>query len=145
MFIPQDTVFVPGGVLEITFIDLISPEKYSAGDNVVVIWPGVTATPITHETYTGFVYVKEFSGVGDLNVQQLNMYPNPMQEQAVLSLPSNEWIESVKVLNVMGAIVREERVKANQYLFSKEELSKGVYFLEVFSKEAIYQQKIIIN
>lgn len=145
VFVAQDSIVAPGQMLQIVFSDTISSLRYTTGDNVVVIWPGVTATPIGHETFTSFINVAAPVAVQELTSKALIAHPNPIKERAIIQLPYNEVIETLRLLNIMGDVVLEESVKTNKYLLYAESLRSGVYFLELRSKEKLYQQKLIIN
>lgn len=146
VFMAQDSLLLPGQIMPITFVDTISSLRYTLGDNVVVIWPGVAKTPIGHQTFTSFINVANPITIEEIVDNVLVVYPNPMKEQALMQLPHNEKIESLRLMNVMGTVVLEEpMILVEKPLLYRAGLKEGVYFLELRSKGKLYQQKLIIN
>jgi hypothetical protein len=50
------------------------------------------------------------------------------------------------MLDVSGKIIRDIKIRNQQYVvFQKREIQKGIYFLEISTKDKKYLQKIVIN
>ena len=71
------------------------------------------------------------SGVEDFSRSSvLEIYPNPASNE--LTITSDEVMESVSIVNVMGARVkRYSGIQSNEYNLSLEQIGSGVYFVEV--------------
>ena len=69
------------------------------------------------------------------------IYPNPVQDELNIQLPSNVTINSVTLFNGIGQKVL---VKSNNN-FSVSTLSSGVYYVEIETSEGTFHKKIIKN
>lgn len=69
------------------------------------------------------------------------VYPNPVQDELHIQLPSNITINSVSLFNGIGQKVL---VKSNNN-FSVSTLSSGVYYVEIETSEGTFHKKIIKN
>ncbi len=69
----------------------------------------------------------------------LDVYPNPAFDK--LHISSDEAIESLSVINVLGSNIRQyKNIQANDYTISLDGIEPGIYFLEV---ESTNEQKFI--
>jgi hypothetical protein len=75
-----------------------------------------------------------------------NFYPNPANENITLNIDNmgNDDL-TLNIYNVIGESVRSELLKQNQQQISTENLSTGIYIIEVKSKEWTERQKLIIQ
>ncbi len=81
--------------------------------------------------YCSTVGLNEFASTGSATVR---VYPNPTN--GILSLDI-EYGTRIKVINVLGEIVKEEELKyTNQYVYITS-LKNGIYFLQVFDKDKL--------
>jgi hypothetical protein len=91
-------------------------------------------------------------GIGDacedvsLNENQdfkINIYPNPFSTEAIISIPPGT--EEIKVFNSEGRCVREIKQSfGNNFIFNKENLSKGLYTFCFRIKGKIIDKKVIL-
>ena len=69
------------------------------------------------------------------------IYPNPVQNELHIQLPSNITINSVSIFNGIGQKV----LKNSNSDFSVNTLSSGVYYVEIETSEGTFHKKIIKN
>lgn len=72
---------------------------------------------------------------------EMNISPNPASHYINLHLSKDYIVDEIKIIDVTGKLIVNEIKNANQIDISN--LSKGLYFIEVFSKNNKYQSKFI--
>ena len=76
------------------------------------------------------------------------VFPNPAHDQINLTLPNSNETYKIKMVNVIGAKVFEEKVSKNSkenYSINVSNKSKGVYFITVESATEKVTKKIIVD
>jgi len=68
------------------------------------------------------------------------IYPNPIKQQ--FSIQTNQHIETIKLYNVFGKLVKTYK-KQNNYSVSS--LQSGVYFINIHCKGDTFTHKLIID
>ncbi|MDA7578579.1 T9SS type A sorting domain-containing protein [Flavobacteriales bacterium] len=99
---------------------------------------------------TTYFYVDIHSGISDFGINELSIYPNPSDDVFNISFKSNNAQDfSVRILNVIGEklIVEDLQQFIGEYSkkISLNQNSKGIYFLEIETKNGIINKKIILN
>ncbi|MEM0540999.1 GEVED domain-containing protein [Flavobacterium sp. j3] len=79
----------------------------------------------------------------DFNQDQFSIYPNPSQNVVNIESKNNLIIESIKIVDLSGKIIIEKNQYTNQV--DIENLSNGMYIVEVASEGRIYKKKLIKN
>jgi hypothetical protein len=79
----------------------------------------------------------------DFNQDQFSIYPNPSQNVVNIESKNNLIIESVKIVDLSGKLIIEKNQNTNQV--DIENLSNGMYIVEVASEGTIYKKKLIKN
>jgi hypothetical protein len=79
----------------------------------------------------------------DFNQDQFSIYPNPSQNVVNIESKNNLNIESVKIFDLFGKLIIEKTQNTNQV--SVENLSNGIYIVEVASEGIIFKKKLIKN
>lgn len=67
---------------------------------------------------------------------QLKIYPNPMDDYAVIELPNNgDTVTGIHIYSAFGQYIEERIVATNQpyYVFQRENLAAGTYIIELVS------------
>lgn len=78
---------------------------------------------------------------------KVEVYPNPVENNRI-NISANQDIRSVKILNVLGAVVFNEQYDegTNNVQLDLNKLNKGLYLLKVeFAKEETYTEKIMVK
>jgi hypothetical protein len=93
------------------------------------------------EDYT--INIVDNLSLDDFNQDQFSIYPNPSQNVVNIESKNNLNIESVKIFDLFGKLIIEKTQNTNQV--SVENLSNGVYIVEVASEGIIFKKKLIKN
>lgn len=104
-----------------------------------------TSTPVSK-----VITVNNCAAVGisenNNNLIDLNIYPNPAHDLLNVTLPasSNE-VYKIKLINVIGAVVYEEKTTKENVTISLVGKAKGVYFLTVEGNHQKATKKVVID
>jgi hypothetical protein len=93
------------------------------------------------EDYT--INIVDNLSLDDFNQDQFSIYPNPSQNVVNIESKNNLNIESVKIFDLFGKLIIEKTQNTNQV--SVENLSNGIYIVEVASEGIIFKKKLIKN
>lgn len=77
------------------------------------------------------------------DTSNFSIYPNPANEVLNISLHENIAITNIKITDISGKIVLEQF--ENLSLINIENLSKGLYIIQLFTENNSYQSKFIKN
>jgi hypothetical protein len=129
--VEEDTV-------KITLATLAANRSFALGPNG---WGAATSDfqfrLVTSSTITGISQVEN-------SVVSAIVFPNPASD--VLFIESNSSkIKTIKVVNVAGNIVLENKVHAEKTQIEISSFSKGVYFVQVETENGITTKKIIVK
>ena len=87
---------------------------------------------------------------GGVSIANLDVYPNPSEGTFNISF-SSEKIQyvNIRIMNVMGEEIVSEKTEqfVGEYTkkISLENQSKGIYFLEIETKDGIINKKLILQ
>jgi len=73
-----------------------------------------------------------------------NIFPNPAKNNITIE-NSNFVINSVKLYNIAGQLVKSENVNSMKTNLNISDLNKGIYILEIKSKETSIRRKLIVE
>jgi photosystem II stability/assembly factor-like uncharacterized protein len=68
--------------------------------------------------------------LGTIEPIEFNMYPNPFQNEIIINNESNEKITAT-LIDVNGKVLKTQVLVSGETIFNCEELSKGVYLIEI--------------
>jgi hypothetical protein len=75
-----------------------------------------------------------------------SLYPNPASEIVTLNIDNTNNAElTLSIYNVIGTLVKSEKLKQNQQQFNVGDLETGIYMVVIKSKEWTEKQKLIIQ
>jgi len=75
-----------------------------------------------------------------------SLYPNPASNFVTLKIESTNKAKLIlNIYDAMGSLVRSEALKQNQEQISIEDLSNGIYWVAIKSKDQIESQRLIIQ
>ncbi|MFN5415876.1 MAG: T9SS type A sorting domain-containing protein [Flavobacteriia bacterium] len=87
-------------------------------------------------------------GVASVSKKDANtnflLYPNPADNQIQITLPSNVAEGTVKIADVLGKIVYEEKVLSSKKV-NTEEFKNGVYILSFNSNGTTYTKRFVVK
>lgn len=76
----------------------------------------------------------------------MNIYPNPAKDNLTITISDESLIGStVKIINIMGAIVSEEKIISLSQQFNLSNLSNGIYMVNFSNGKESFSKKIIIE
>ena len=71
----------------------------------------------------------------------MQFYPNPVDD--VLNIKTKENLKTYEVISAVGQQVKRGTFKANNYTISMQGLTKGVYFVKVFTDKISVVEKVV--
>lgn len=139
---PGDSIqFSPNFLYEI-----VTPQNYQIGDNIVVIWPKVT-TPVNQSTQYEYknVYVNGQSIISStFEVKdKISFYPQPANE--MVALATNKNLKSIQFYDLLGReLLFNETLNQNQINVSS--ISSGMYVATlIFEDGTSVQERLQIQ
>jgi choice-of-anchor B domain-containing protein len=88
------------------------------------------------------------SSVNEINWSEVNVYPNPMNEQLNISIPSNSQLENIEIVinDLSGKEVFRSRVNTqNEVLIFDPELTNGIYIVNIYSNTSLlFKEKVSV-
>lgn len=88
----------------------------------------------------------ETSNTAPFREQPLIVYPNPIQDEATVTLPASQEPSLLMLYNATGQIVRQISATHNEVLFSRDGLPNGLYFLSLFQEGGVTNMtKLVIT
>ncbi|MGY8989291.1 MAG: T9SS type A sorting domain-containing protein, partial [Flavobacteriales bacterium] len=82
--------------------------------------------------------------VNDVVDYSTNIFPNPAKNNITIE-NSNFVINSVKLYNIAGQLIKSEYVNSMKTNLNVSDLNKGIYILEIQSKETSIKRKLIVE
>lgn len=76
--------------------------------------------------------------------EELSIYPNPASETININLKNNEIINTIKIFNQNGQLVKQI-TKAENMILNISELTAGIYFLRIDTEKNKYLGRLIKN
>jgi len=80
---------------------------------------------------------EQYSGV------QFNLFPNPANEIITLKMPLDVSGATIKVFNIQGKVMKSMRMTNNSYKMDVRDLSKGMYFIRLQTKNGMEIKKFV--
>ena len=129
---------------------LVAGESYKAKSRT---WCDPQGGAYKASSWTSFIYWTQPSSVrleGGAAITNLDIYPNPSRDIFNISFTSDE-IQNLKVriINVIGEEIMEDNLEQFIGEYTKQfDLtihSKGIYFLEIETKDGVINKKLILQ
>ena len=83
-----------------------------------------------------------FTGIGDLDISNIRIYPNPAQDYLNIEVEQEE-ITSLRLLDITGKLVRDMDVEQTQFYMG--DYARGMYFIELANEERRSLVKIVLK
>ncbi len=80
------------------------------------------------------------SNIDDIAIDNIEIYPNPAKD--LLNIKTDESNFTIDIYNSIGKLVLSAE---NQNQISISELPNGTYFLQITTKQGVYNQKVVKN
>ena len=87
------------------------------------------------------------TGINEVKLDNLiSVYPNPASDFATITINNGCNANIIlTIYSVKGELIRTETLQGNQKQINVKDLSKGIYFIEIKSKDWVGKQKMIIQ
>lgn len=90
-------------------------------------------------------FVNEQTGIKEMPAAQVNIYPNPVQDQCKLEC-GNDVIETVRVCDISGKVIHTLQGKGQKEMtLSTTSLPNGVYLLNITTANGRANKKIVVQ
>lgn len=101
------------------------------------------ANPDFRDTLTYILSVNNFTAVNEINIlSDLSIYPNPAFDN--INIETNLQTAFIfSIIDFTGNEIRKGFSEENSISLSTEELSSGVYFIQIKSKDNVFTKKFI--
>ena len=116
-------------------------------------WCSATGGPYRSPQWDGPVLWTQPNSIrieDSISISELSVYPNPTRDVFNVSFKSEtkQFVE-LRVVNIVGEIIFTENLKDFKAEYTKSfnlsEYSKGVYFLELYSKLGVVNKRIMLQ
>lgn len=131
-------LYRPNGASQWQSIDYILQSSSSFGR--------MTVEQLMSGDYVLGVWDEEYIGINEINKDlKFNIFPNPTKNEINIEL-QNDIKGKVVITNQLGQIVKELKINDNKLIVNVEELSPGIYYLNIFNKrEKVLSEKIVVE
>jgi hypothetical protein len=86
-------------------------------------------------------------GIGEnSSMSQVRVYPNPTEDNVTVDLSNLNQSCVIELISPLGQLLRREQLTSNSsYNLSLEGLTNGLYFVNIYTNESLYQSIKIIK
>jgi len=92
------------------------------------------------------VTVFQSTGTAESQSQKISIYPNPFTKSTLISITNIKSNYNLTLYDVTGQkVLEQEDLNKNTYELERGTLSKGIYFLEIKTKESKSILRVVIN
>lgn len=118
-------------------VDFSQQGNFSAGR--------ITVKDLKSGDYVLAVWDEEHASLIDFEETNINIYPNPAKD--IINIELENVIEGkVVITNQMGQIVKEAKINSNGIILQIDDLSSGIYNVNIFDgNKTIHNKKIVIE
>lgn len=120
------------------------PSGTAVVDAAAITVPTGASYTVNFNVNTAAYSISTTLGTKSFDTSKFNVYPNPAHDSWNFS-SSNENIESIQILDVLGKIVRSSFSKSNSVTIDTSSLNNGIYFAKVTTYNTTEIIKLIKN
>lgn len=130
---------IPGGsiLIDDSTSTTINSTSFRNGINTVVIWPRANSTQnfVPVDTLRQNIYVSDYLNTKTaLMTDKVVLYPNPFSAIIWIKNNSNNFVERVRVLDILGQEILTVEMRKNNAL-NLSKLLPGIYFIQLQSND----------
>lgn len=96
-----------------------------------------------------YIKVNAPSGINEAEISPINVFPNPNNGQFALLIKGNEEYNNIAITDIQGKVVYYQALNENSATLSQsiklEDITTGMYFIQVKSDDKVYVEKIQIQ
>ena len=89
------------------------------------------------------LHLNILSGISQNGTAEISIYPNPATD--ILNITSSETILEIKIINVMGQVVKRMEVNSDNAVCDVEDLTNGVYVVRIHTEGAVVLQRKFVK
>jgi hypothetical protein len=106
----------------------------------------VNSPPCGGDTFRQYINPQPASSTNKYNLQGVNVYPSPANDQLIIFVPQEFGFASVQVRNIHGQVVSTKSIQAanREIVLNTQLLSNGLYFVDVIANNQKDSYKIQI-
>ena len=98
------------------------------------------------DTITLAVTIFSSTSINESQTQIISIYPNPFTKSTIISITNNKSNYNLTLYDITGQKVwKEEDLSQSTYELERGTLSKGIYFLEIKTRESKWIKRVVIN
>ena len=110
---------------------------------------GMAMADMMSEFFTPRVYVSLVGPISDIGIteelaEKVNIYPNPANNFITINA-NNNTISSVKLYSVEGKLLRSHTTNQTSVIIEKNELTNGLYFIELEVNKQTIKKSVVFN
>ena len=83
---------------------------------------------------TGSCDIGIATGIDELSVESINIYPNPGYDQITLELPEMSRQTTIRITDAMGKIIMQKQVDTTKQVLDVSRLNPGLYEISITNK-----------
>lgn len=85
-------------------------------------------------------------GIANFEKNDAVLYPNPVSNTSILQFSSEGWVDSIKIFDSTGKLVKEEKVTGDYVRIDAMQYRSGLYFYQVFLENQLLKiDKFIVK
>jgi hypothetical protein len=135
------TIFVPASQAGLAAIH-INPSDVANGSGHYRYYVGRTAS--SPQDSVDIIVNTQVLSVKENKSISLSLYPNPSSEYLVITLQSNQSESNIKITDVLGKVIFDEKVIGSKKI-NVEEFKNGVYLLSSSQNGTITTKRIVVK
>ena len=144
MFSTPSGVLNPGDSIYFNVFDIITPQSYTIGDNIVVIWPA-SIVPVSVDTSFTPLYVINNIVSNNNFSSSFELYPNPIRSNFNIKSFVGK-IQSLIILDITGReVIREDNLNCISHNINTRNIISGLYILMLRTEDKDFTTNIVIN
>ncbi len=134
---PLSTLELDGAAIVVLASGFLTPESNSDGEpfGLYVALPAggdLVELPLNDET-----------NVDEMDQVSMKVYPNP--GNGVFNIQANERIADVQVIDILGQVVYNASVNAQQHIIQMDNVRSGIYFVQINTQSGKMIEKIQVR
>tara|TARA_B100001758_G_C18177302_1_gene487558 strand:- start:61 stop:753 length:693 start_codon:yes stop_codon:yes gene_type:complete len=136
-----------GDSIFITITEIVSFSSYVLGDNIIVIWPASTVPGMADTSFTPIHILSSISTGFELglSVDDLVVFPNPVNDYLLLSNRLNLPMSAINILNDEGGLLYfNKSTYFGSFPVDLSSFQSGTYFISAAVRGKRIVKKIIV-
>lgn len=120
-----------GGTFSGTAVSGSTFNAGTAGAGTYTITYGYTDGNGCANSATGTMVVQDCASIGELSLEGIRVYPNPVKDELRIDLPEAYTAADIKLFDASGKVVVAEGIQSGIAVINTSNLSEGIYIVEV--------------